>query len=536
MDPTRRGICSYKFVKPPLKTLRGLGARLVFDNKDKFKKAYGNLIGMLNTKVNTMAFHALVQFYDPPLRCFTFQDYHLVPTLEEYSHILGIEIQDQVPFVRTKELPKSQHLAEVLHTGKKEMELNLKPKGGTHGFSLKFLVDKVVTFAEAESWDAFNTIFTLIIYGIVLLPNMEDFVDLVSIYLFMAKNHIPTLLDETYYSIHVMNEKKKGTIGPFVDNEGNLKWSQRIMSLTAEDISWYYIVYDDVKIILDYGNFPNVPLLGIKGGINYNPRLALCQLGYQMLDKPNFEQLEEFVLYEGVGNSEFQKRIIRAWREIHHHGRAELGKKNCIVKEAYTQWVQERVKQFLFPFPYEPSMTIKHVDPVVVPISEVDELKGIIKLLEKENVDLRSNIGKLALEKENLKFNLNQKRDRAVMTTKEIQEEQHKRRKVGEALMGTYESLSLKKKQLVVPQYKVFKTKINCQDQLKKLQSQLETCQKELKEERSQVKKLEVSLSHHQSDLDKRFEEIRELKGQAHKNFGGALILTTMDGEEFTRL
>lgn len=35
--------------------------------------------------------------------------------------------------------------------GKKEVELNLKPKGGTHGFALKFLVDKVVTFDEAES-------------------------------------------------------------------------------------------------------------------------------------------------------------------------------------------------------------------------------------------------------------------------------------------------------------------------------------------------------------------------------------------------
>lgn len=87
--------------------------------------------------------------------------------------------------------------------GKKEVELNLKPKGGTHGFSLKFLVDKVVTFAEAESWDAFNTIFALIIYGIMLFSNMEDFMDLASIYLFIAKNLVPTLLADTYYSIHV---------------------------------------------------------------------------------------------------------------------------------------------------------------------------------------------------------------------------------------------------------------------------------------------------------------------------------------------
>lgn len=93
-------------------------------------------------------------------------------------------------------------------------------------------------------------------------------------------------------------------------------------------------------------------------------------------------------------------------------------------------------------------MTIKPVKPVVVPISEVYELMDIIRVLEKENADLWSNISKLALDKENLKLNLNQKRDRVAKTAKEIQEEQYKKRKVGEALKGTYESLSAKKKQL----------------------------------------------------------------------------------------
>lgn len=58
------------------------------------------------------------------------------------------------------------------------------------------------------------------------------------------------------------------------------------------------------------------------------------------------------------------------------------------MKEAYTQWVQERVKEFLLPFPPEPSMIIKPVEPIVAPISEVEKLKGIIKALEKDNADL----------------------------------------------------------------------------------------------------------------------------------------------------
>lgn len=209
----------------------------------EFQEGIWDLLGILNTKVNITIVHTLVQLYDSSLRCFTFQDYQLAPTLEAYSHILGIQIQYQVPFICTKELPKSQHLAEVLHMGKKEVELNLKPKGETHGFALKFLVDKVVTFAEAESWDAFNFVFSLIIYRIMLFPNMKDFVDLASIYLFMAKNLVPTLLVDTFYSIHVWNQKRKETTvccipllyiwfishlpskSPFIDNKGNLKWS-----------------------------------------------------------------------------------------------------------------------------------------------------------------------------------------------------------------------------------------------------------------------------------------------------------------------
>lgn len=119
------------------------------------------------------------------------------------------------------------------------------------------MVDKVTTFTDAGSWDAFNSVLSLLIHGIMFLPNMKDFIDLASIHIFMTKNLVPTLLANTYYFIHVMNQKKKGTVvcyvpmlyrwfmshlpnkGPFVENKGSCKWSQRIMSLTTEDILWY---------------------------------------------------------------------------------------------------------------------------------------------------------------------------------------------------------------------------------------------------------------------------------------------------------
>lgn len=90
MSPGRRSVFSYKFVEPQLKALKGLGTRLDLDCKEDFKKAYGNLLGILKTVVNITVIHTLMQFYDPPLRGIIFRDYQLAPTLEEYSHILGV--------------------------------------------------------------------------------------------------------------------------------------------------------------------------------------------------------------------------------------------------------------------------------------------------------------------------------------------------------------------------------------------------------------------------------------------------------------
>lgn len=138
-----------------------------------------------------------------------------------------------------------------------------------------------------------------------------------------------------------------------------------------------------------------------------------------------------------------------------------MGKKNCIAKEAYTKWVKDRVNEILLPFPYEPSMRIKPPEPVIHQTSEVDELKRVIKALEKENDDIKSRLGKISLEKETLRFNLNQKRDRVRRADNEVQTEVFKIIKVGDKLKGVYASLTAKKKQLVETQYQACEAELN---------------------------------------------------------------------------
>ena len=81
------------------------------------------------------------------------------------------------------------------------------------------------------------------------------------------------------------------------------------MSLTANDVSWYSHEYDVVEIFLSYGNFPNVPLIGTRGYINYNLALALQQLGYPMEDKQDKSLVKGFIICEGDEDSIMIKMV-----------------------------------------------------------------------------------------------------------------------------------------------------------------------------------------------------------------------------------
>ena len=50
---------------------------------------------------------------------------------------------------------------------------------------------------------AFEAIFALLAYGLFLFPNVDKFVDINAIRIFMIGNPIPTLLGDAYYSVHL---------------------------------------------------------------------------------------------------------------------------------------------------------------------------------------------------------------------------------------------------------------------------------------------------------------------------------------------
>ena len=59
------------------------------------------------------------------------------------------------------------------------------------------------------------------------------------------------------------------------------------MTLRHSDVHWCSRSLENVSIVDRCGEFPNVPFLGIRGGITYNPSLALGKFGYSRRDGPH---------------------------------------------------------------------------------------------------------------------------------------------------------------------------------------------------------------------------------------------------------
>ena len=171
---------------------------------------------ILNTSVEKGILETLVQFYDPLYHCFTFPDYQLLPTLEEYSHLMGLSVLNKVPFTGLEKIPESPVIAKALHLETSVVKANYIEKkmpdnGVIKGLESKFLLEKAYYYARTNSRGPVESIFALLVYGIILFPNLKDFVDVNAIRIFLSGNPVPTVLGDTYLSIHHRTDRKGGT-------------------------------------------------------------------------------------------------------------------------------------------------------------------------------------------------------------------------------------------------------------------------------------------------------------------------------------
>ena len=123
------------------------------------------------------------------------------------------------------------------------------------------------------------------------------------------------------------------------------------MTLKHSDIYWCSRSIENVIIVDRYGEIPNVPLLGIRGGITYNPCLALRQFGYARRDGPREMLIQGLVFDYESDNQGHRQRFIRAWMMLNKVDSKTLGHNNSIPLEPYLKWVRACAQSLMMPYP-----------------------------------------------------------------------------------------------------------------------------------------------------------------------------------------
>ncbi|RDX63707.1 hypothetical protein CR513_57829, partial [Mucuna pruriens] len=67
------------------------------------------------------------------------------------------------------------------------------------------------------------------------------------------------------------------------------EWTKCLDEASKRSIRWYPQWNERNDMIIRCGGFPNVPLMGTQGVINYNPELVLRQVGYKAWFKRKHE-------------------------------------------------------------------------------------------------------------------------------------------------------------------------------------------------------------------------------------------------------
>lgn len=163
------------------------------------------------------------------------------------------------------------------------------------------------------------------------------------------------------------------------------------------------------EVITSCGSFPNVPLIGSRGCISYNPVLALRQIGFPLFEKPDEEALQGVVLHNPAKEFALLSQMIKAWEKVHAKGselRVWVGKR----RESYKQWIRERVELVKLPFVLGESSQAPPPEPTPPAISfeEENDLKAQILQLEQEKEEVQVHLNKSTTEKNQLKWDLQQ--------------------------------------------------------------------------------------------------------------------------------
>ncbi|KAH1188390.1 hypothetical protein GmHk_U059552 [Glycine max] len=355
-------------------SLKELGRLMGPLRRQAFRKVYGKILDLTAAEVFTEAVVSLAQYYDQPLRCFTFGDFQMVPTIEEFEEILGCPLEGRKPYLFSGFLPSLSKIAAVVGVSAKELDRMKQTRNSVVGLPQKYLEDKARDMASQEQWGPFADILALLIFGVVLFPNVNGLVDLAAIDAFLAYLHskespVVAILADLFDTFDRRCEKNSARIVCCLPalcvwlishlfqqdtrhpcplqsyrsctEKGRVVWDQHLAGIGGSTINWFPRWKEGKEgVLFSCGDYPNIPLIGTRGCINYNPVLAIRQLGYPMRGAPTEESLSPFLVRDlGVQGLKVIQRIHKAWRSPLRKDKKLRGIRNGVIG-GYHGWLR----------------------------------------------------------------------------------------------------------------------------------------------------------------------------------------------------
>lgn len=459
--------------------LKRFASYLSPEEKGLFNETYGNLLRLLRLEVQEGAIMALSKCYDPSVRCFLLKNFQLSPTLEEYEQILGFSRSGLAPYQYQKHQYTDQRLSLLLQVSVKELLSHKEKKGRITGFPLRYFEGFLESYAQANKWGPFKQLLALVIFGIVLFPQVEKFVDENALGIFLAFinkegpiNPVPAVLADTYYSFthhralgkknivcslhviyawllnHIITHQK--TVIDLVDYalscevevRTTQEWALAFEGLTAHKVNWVTqsCWKDRPSILFQCGNFPNVPLMGTRGCINYNPFMTLRQLGYSMKNAPTQDMLTPvFFDKDDAKNQALYQKVAKAWENPVYKGKDEITKKTSEI--TFYRWLHQRMQNASVPQQSMSPIEKEMPDPNAPIFKELSEVKTTLSKVEEEKKALQDKLGEVVSEKRKLERENEYKAQIIEESSKKLKKEEEDNQEMRKHMRGFKDEL-----------------------------------------------------------------------------------------------
>ncbi|RDX71179.1 hypothetical protein CR513_49508, partial [Mucuna pruriens] len=289
------------------------------------------------------------------------------------------------PYLYQGNYPSWGKVAKLLRVFELELVKRKMGRSEVDGLPLVYLEERMELLSKNENWDAFIDVLGLAVYGIAIFSHLNDYVDLATIDVFLAcqergKNPIVAVLANTYYTIHSCHDKKRGRlvcclhalylwliaytftskctttchVEDFkcccVKKRMGGEWAHFFRNTMDKSTCWYPKWNKREEVVYQCGNFPNVPLIGTQGCINYNLSIALKQSGYAILHLLDEESITPLIIHGLESpNVRMLRKIRLAWERVDRRGR-DLGPRSHGASTNYKNWLRTRVSLIKLPF------------------------------------------------------------------------------------------------------------------------------------------------------------------------------------------